>query len=51
MLFPARSDLTVSGKRKIRGRQITMSPERIVLADTLEGLDRSQAGVVEQPGF
>lgn len=31
-------NLTVSGKRKIRGRQITVSPERIVLADTLAGM-------------
>ena len=40
-------NLTVSGKRKIRGRQITVSPERIVLADTLEGLQISREQLVE----
>ena len=40
-------NLTVSGKRKIRGRQITVSPERIVLADTLEGLQISREQLIE----
>ena len=31
-------NLTVSGKRKLHGRTITVSPERIVLADFLSGL-------------
>lgn len=40
-------NLTVSGKRKIRGRQITVSPERIVLADTLAGLTLSREQLIE----
>jgi flap endonuclease-1 len=40
-------NLTVSGKRKIRGRQITVSPERIVLADTLAGLQISREQLIE----
>ncbi len=31
-------NLTVSGKRKIRGRLVTVVPERVVLADVLSGL-------------
>ncbi len=31
-------NLTVSGKRKIRGRTVSVEPERIVLADLLDGL-------------
>lgn len=31
-------NLTVSGKRKIRGRTVSVEPERIVLADLLAGL-------------
>lgn len=31
-------NLTVSGKRKIRGRTVTVNPEKIVLADVLNGL-------------
>jgi flap endonuclease-1 len=31
-------NLTVSGKRKVHGRTITVSPERIVLSDVLNGL-------------
>ena len=40
-------NLTVSGKRKIRGRQITVSPERIVLADTLAGLNLTREELIE----
>jgi flap endonuclease-1 len=40
-------NLTVSGKRKIRGRQITVSPERIVLADTLAGLHLTREELIE----
>jgi flap endonuclease-1 len=40
-------NLTVSGKRKIRGRQITVSPERIVLAETLAGLKLTREQLIE----
>ncbi|MGB9176325.1 MAG: flap endonuclease-1 [Methanoregula sp.] len=40
-------NLTVSGKRKIRGRQITVNPERIVLADTLAGLRLTREQLIE----
>ena len=40
-------NLTVSGKRKIRGRQVTVNPERIVLADTLAGLKLSREQLIE----
>jgi flap endonuclease-1 len=40
-------NLTVSGKRKIRGRQITVSPERIVLADMLAGLRLTREQLIE----
>jgi flap endonuclease-1 len=40
-------NLTVSGKRKIRGRQIVVSPERIVLADTLAGLHLTREQLIE----
>jgi flap endonuclease-1 len=40
-------NLTVSGKRKIRGRQITVVPERIVLADTLAGLHLTREQLIE----
>jgi flap endonuclease-1 len=40
-------NLTVSGKRKIRGRQVTVSPERIVLADTLAGLHLTREQLIE----
>jgi flap endonuclease-1 len=40
-------NLTVSGKRKIRGRQITVSPERIILADTLSGLKLTREQLIE----
>ena len=40
-------NLTVSGKRKIRGRQITVSPERIILADTLAGLKLTREQLIQ----
>jgi flap endonuclease-1 len=40
-------NLTVSGKRKIRGRQITVNPERIVLADFLGGLQISREQLIQ----
>jgi flap endonuclease-1 len=40
-------NLTVSGKRKIRGRQITVSPERIVLAETLAGLHLTREQLIQ----
>ena len=40
-------NLTVSGKRKIRGRQVTVSPERIVLAETLAGLHLTREQLIE----
>jgi flap endonuclease-1 len=40
-------NLTVSGKRRIRGRQVTVSPERIVLADTLAGLHLTREKLIE----
>ncbi|PKL63939.1 MAG: flap endonuclease-1 [Methanomicrobiales archaeon HGW-Methanomicrobiales-3] len=40
-------NLTVSGKRKIRGRQITVSPERLVLSDTLGGLHLTREQLIE----
>jgi len=40
-------NLTVSGKRKIRGRQITVNPERIVLAEVLGGLHLTREQLIE----
>jgi len=40
-------NLTVSGKRKIRGRTVTVIPERIVLADVLAGLALSREQLVQ----
>ena len=40
-------NLTVSGKRKIRGRTISVNPERIVLADVLGGLRLSREQLIE----
>jgi flap endonuclease-1 len=40
-------NLTVSGKRKIRGRQITVNPEQIVLAGILEGLNLTREQLIE----
>jgi flap endonuclease-1 len=40
-------NLTVSGKRRIRGRQVTVNPEKIVLADTLAGLHLTREQLIE----
>ena len=40
-------NLTVSGKRKIRGRTITVNPERIVLTEVLGGLQISREQLIE----
>jgi len=40
-------NLTVSGKRKIRGRTITVSPERIILSDVLDGLGVNREELIE----
>lgn len=40
-------NLTVSGKRKIRGRQITVNPERLILGDVLDGLKLTREQLVE----
>jgi len=40
-------NLTVSGKRKIRGRQITVNPEQIVLAGVLDGLNLTREQLIE----
>jgi flap endonuclease-1 len=50
LLFGAPSlirNLTVSGKRKIRGRTVTVAPERIVLADLLGGIHLTREQLVE----
>ena len=40
-------NLTVSGKRKIRGRVVTVNPERVVLAEVLAGLSLSREQLIE----
>jgi flap endonuclease-1 len=40
-------NLTITGKRKIRGRTITVSPERIILADVLAGLHISREQLIQ----
>jgi len=40
-------NLTVSGKRKIRGRVVTISPERLELAGVLAGLSLTREQLVE----
>ncbi|WML67852.1 MAG: Flap endonuclease 1 [Methanoregula sp. SKADARSKE-2] len=40
-------NLTVSGKRKIRGRQITVNPERILLEDLLAGQKLTREQLIE----
>jgi flap endonuclease-1 len=40
-------NLTVSGKRKLRGRTISINPERIVLKEVLNGLSISREQLVE----
>jgi flap endonuclease-1 len=39
-------NLTVSGKRKVHGRTITISPERIVLSDVLNGLQITREDLI-----
>ncbi|HVP95400.1 MAG TPA: flap endonuclease-1 [Methanoregulaceae archaeon] len=40
-------NLTVSGKRKIHGRSITLNPERVLLADVLKGLGITREDLIE----
>jgi flap endonuclease-1 len=40
-------NLTVSGKRKIRGRVVTVNPERVVLSDVLAGLSLTREQLIE----
>ncbi len=40
-------NLTISGRRKMRGRTITVRPERLVLKEILEGLGLTQEELVE----
>jgi flap endonuclease-1 len=40
-------NLTVSGKRKIRGRQIVVNPERLILAEVLAGLKLTREQLIE----
>jgi flap endonuclease-1 len=40
-------NLTVSGKRKIRGRQVTVNPERLILTEVLEGLRLTREQLIE----
>lgn len=40
-------NLTVSGKRKVRGRTLTINPERMVLREVLNGLGISREQLIE----
>jgi flap endonuclease-1 len=40
-------NLTVSGKRKIRGRTVTVNPERIILSDLLNGIHLTREQLIE----
>jgi len=40
-------NLTVSGKRKIRGRTVTVSPERLILSELLGGLHLTREQLIE----
>ena len=40
-------NLTVSGKRKIRGRTVTVSPERLILSEVLAGLHLTREQLIE----
>jgi flap endonuclease-1 len=40
-------NLTVSGKRKIRGRQVTVNPERLILSEVLKGLKLTREQLIE----
>lgn len=39
-------NLTISGKRKVHGRTVTVSPERIILSDVLQGLNISREDLI-----
>jgi flap endonuclease-1 len=39
-------NLTISGKRKVHGRTVTVSPERIVLSEVLQGLNISREDLI-----
>jgi flap endonuclease-1 len=40
-------NLTVSGKRKIHGRQVTVNPERLLLPEVLDGLKLTREQLIE----
>ena len=40
-------NLTVSGKRKVRGRTITINPEKLLLKDVLDGLHLTREQLIE----
>ncbi|MDI6718498.1 MAG: flap endonuclease-1 [Methanomicrobiales archaeon] len=40
-------NLTISGRRKVRGRSVVVSPERIVLADVLKGLSITREQLID----
>ena len=40
-------NLTVSGKRKVRGRTVTINPEKIVLKEVLRGLEISREELIQ----
>jgi flap endonuclease-1 len=40
-------NLTVSGKRKVRGRTITVNPERLLLTEVLDGLKLTREQLIE----
>jgi flap endonuclease-1 len=39
-------NLTISGKRKVHGRTVTISPERIILSDVLQGLNLTREDLI-----
>jgi flap endonuclease-1 len=39
-------NLTISGKRKVHGRTLTINPERIVLSEVLKGLDITREDLI-----
>jgi flap endonuclease-1 len=40
-------NLTVSGKRKVRGRTITINPEKLLLSEVLEGLNLTRERLIQ----
>ena len=40
-------NLTISGKRKVHGRSITLNPEKIILADVLKGLQITREQLIQ----